>query len=209
MKIAICRCHKPSAKGAINKKYNLNEYDEAEKVNVHLVRMLIDAGHEVHSFEGSLTGKVHKINAGRFDLAIEPHFNADYDHLDPNDCDDSRGRGAMVMFCPRAKTYYDKEPLSDRRDQASLMSRAFSRKLGNPDLGGRRGFYWGPETLDANGKPTLKDYFLRKTNCPAFIPEPGYIENTGDWTEWLVSTKHHGIAQAIADGVKASFGGKS
>lgn len=194
-RLAICPGHHPGAKGAVNKKHGLNEYDEATKVADHACEILTQMGHSVTVIAGKLGDKVRAINAGGFDVTIDIHFNADADHLDPEDYDDSRGHGVMVMYCPKAATYGDPEPQTARRAQADVFSFAMHSKLGNRDLGGRPGWYWG------SNPPEKKDYFLRKTNCAAFIPEPGYIDNNGFAEEWLVSGRHREIAEAIVNGL--------
>jgi N-acetylmuramoyl-L-alanine amidase len=195
MRIALCPGHHKSAKGAVNKKHGLNEHDEATKVVDHAYEILTRQGHTVVIITGTLGEKVRAINAGDFDLVIDLHFNADADHLDPEDFDNSRGHGAMVMYCPKARVYGDTEPHTVRREQAAVFSFAMHSKLGNRDLGGRPGWYWG------SNPPKKKDYFLRKTNCVAFIPEPGYIDNNGFAEAWLVSGRHREIAEAICNGI--------
>ncbi len=200
MKIAICAGHHEDAKGAENTRYNLNEYDEACKIIPFLETELIAMGHSISILSGRLGSKVRKINAGNFDLALDLHFNADYDHLDPDDLDDERGHGCMVMYCPKAFNYGDAEPQSTRRSQANQMSAAMSGVIENRNLGGRPGWYWG------NNPPEKKDYFLRKTNCTAFIPEFGYIDNNGFASTWLVDAERHAkSAQAVAEGEKVGI----
>lgn len=199
MKIAICPGHYKEKKGATNKKHKLNEHDEAKLIAFNAADFLKNAGHEVEIIIGKLVEKVARINAGDFDLALDLHFNADADHLDPNDLDDSRGHGCMVMYCPQAKVYGDDEPNGLRRQQAYLMSEGMSRTVGNRNLGGRAGWYWG------SNPPEKKDYFLRKTNCAAFIPEFGYIDNNGFAEAWLVSGYHKGLSEALVNGIQAAF----
>lgn len=196
-KIAICPGHHLRAPGAVNERYSLNEHMEARKVIQHLVTLLSE--HEVRIFIGRLTEKVQMINQWNPTLAIDLHFNADADHLDPHDLNDSRGTGCMVMYCPRASSYEDKEPQSERRKQASTMSKIIAKELHVRNHGARPGWYWG--RLDENGNPTHKDYFLVHTNCPAFIPEPLYIDNNADAKKWLVSNKHDKIAEALYKGI--------
>ena len=196
MKIALCPGHHKDARGAVNKKYDLNEFEEASKVCSHLAIKLRKMGHSVDVIVGKLSHKVYMINKGGYDLAIDIHFNADYDHLDPDDFDNSRGYGCMVMYCPKALSYGNKEPISTRSQQADAMSFGISSYMGGRDHGGRPGWYWG------SNPPEKKDYFLRETNCAAFIPEPGYIDNNGFAEKWLVAERHDQIAEAIALGIE-------
>ena len=101
MNIAICAGHHEDRKGAVNKKHNLNEYDEAMKVIFHLIEILTNKGHSVSTFSGKLSQKIKNINKYDFDLAIDLHFNA------------ARGRGCEVVYVPGSET---------RRGQASVMS---------------------------------------------------------------------------------------
>jgi len=189
IKIAICPGHTESAKGAINKRHGLNEHDEAWQVCLAMADVLKVNGYDVHLISGKLSEKVARINAGSFDLALDIHFNADDDHLDPDDFDDSRGHGCMVMYCPGSDM---------RKEQAGIMSKRMAQFLGNGDLGGREGWYWG-----GSHPGTIKDYFIRSTNCPAFIPECGYIDNNGFAEKWLVPNHHADLAAAIASGIMA------
>jgi N-acetylmuramoyl-L-alanine amidase len=200
MKIALCAGHHQESKGAVNKKHNLNEFDECTKVLNELAKMLVDDGHEVHAFSGTLTDKIKQINGNGFDLALDLHMNADYDHLDPDDFDNSRGHGCMVMYHPAANHYTDREPDSKRQKQADNMAYGISMYMGTRNLGGRPGWYWG--ALDNLGHPKSKDAFTRLTDCPAFIPEPGYIDNNGFAEKWLVANRHGQIAEAIAQGIR-------
>lgn len=204
MKIVICPGHYPERPGAVNKKHGLNEHQEATKVVHELHKLLETSGHEVFIRTGRLSYKVREINRLRPDLALDIHFNADADHLDPEDLNDDRGTGCMVMFCPKAKSYEDPEPPSERQKQASTMSEIISNTLGVKDHGARPGWYWG--SLDSKGYPKKKDYFLTHTICPAFIPEPLYIDNNRDCEEWLLSNKHDVIARGISEAIETIKG---
>jgi hypothetical protein len=205
MKIALCPGHHKNARGAVNKKYGLNEYDEATKVIEYAEPLLRGMGHEVEKIIGRLGTKIALINDGDFDVAIDYHFNADYDHLDPDDLDDSRGHGCMVVYCPQNKVYGERESADYlRRQQANTFSAAMAPMLDNRNLGGRQGWWWSK--LE-NGKPIYRDGFLTKTNCPAFIPEPGYIDNNRFAEMWLVSDRHAQLAEALAVGISNTFGG--
>jgi len=180
MKIAICAGHHDGARGAVNRKHNLNEHDEAMIVVGHLIDKLRDAGHSVSVFSGKLRRKITNINAGVFDLALDIHFNA------------GGGRGCEVVHVPHSKT---------RRAQAAVMSESISQHMGLRDRGAKEGYWMGGEHPG-----TKPDAFVSQTNCPAFIPEPLFIDNDGEVEQWLVSGRHDQIADAIADGIADAFG---
>lgn len=191
MKIAICAGHHNGAKGAENKNLGLNEYDEAVKVVQRLAGKLMNHGHEFVIITGRLREKVAAINAGNFDLALDIHFNADAELADT---DDNKGRGCMVVYVPGSAA---------RKAQAARMSAIMAEHLGERDLGSLEGWYWGSGIV--NGKPTKKDYFLEQTNCPAFIPEPLFIDNNASAEYWIAGGRHEQIAEAIAIAVSEVF----
>lgn len=176
MNIAICAGHRKDRKGAVNKKHGLNEYDEACKVIPHLISILINEGHSVSTFSGRLSEKIAGINAGDFDLALDLHFNA------------GGGRGCEVVHVPRSST---------RHDQAELMSKEISLYMNLRDRGAKEGWYMGGENPG-----TKPDVFVTQTNCPAFIPEPLFIDNNKEVEFWLVAGRHEQIAEAIALGIE-------
>lgn len=186
MKIAVCIGHHRDRQGAANLIYPYTEWVAMSTVAHKMAGLLEAAGHEVHVIEGRLAYKVAVINRGNFDIALDLHLNADADHTDPQDQDDSRGHGCMVMAVPHNK---------ERLEQAQVMSDKIVSVLGNRNLGGREGWYWGDGT-----KP---DYFLARTNCPAFIPEPFFIDNNAECERWLVGGNEDVVAGAIADAVVA------
>jgi len=189
MRIAICPGHHTNAKGAENKKHKLTENDVAIEIIKIAEELLRADGHTVQVFAGKLSEKVKRINATvpKFDLAFDLHFNAD---AELEDTDDKKGYGVMVMHYPTSAA---------RKSQADKMSAAIAKKLGERDLGGRKGLYWGGS--DPGTKP---DYFTDKTNCPAFIPEPGYIDNNGFAKKFLTTkeglTK---VAESLVEAVRA------
>jgi len=198
--IVLCAGHTPEATGAVNAKYNLNEYSEALVIVECMVDILKDLDYQVTTMTGKLRDKVDFINEYKPDLALDIHFNADYDHLDPYDNDDTRGCGCMVMYCPKQSRYGGVEPLNyNRKEQAITMSRVMSNVIKAKDLGGRQGWYWG------SNPPKDKDYFLRKTTCPAFIPELGYIDNNKFCEDWLLANRHYELAEAIVRGILVHF----
>ena len=176
MKIALCAGHHKDRKGAVNKKYDLNEYDEALKVVIPLTEILLNNGHPVSTFSGKLSQKIANINKYDFDLVIDLHFNA------------GGGRGCEVVHVPGSDT---------RHDQADDMSREIALYMNLRNRGAKEGWYWG----GAN-PGTKPDAFVTQTNCPAFIPEPLFIDNDKEVEYWLVAGRHEQIAEAIALGIE-------
>ena len=178
MKIALCAGHHKDRKGAVNKKHNLNEYDEALKVIIPLTEILLKNGHPVSTFSGRLSQKIANINKYDFDLAIDLHFNAST----------YVAKGCEVMYVPGSET---------RRGQAEVMSQEIALYMNLRDRGAKEGVYWGGENPG-----TKPDAFLSKTNCAAFIPEPLFISNDKEAAYWLVAGRHDQIAEAIANGIE-------
>jgi N-acetylmuramoyl-L-alanine amidase len=189
--IVICPGHHQGARGAKNAQYNIYEHDVAYRVSGLVVDALRRAGYAVEMVEGRLRQKVQRINtlyaSDGVDLALDIHFNADYDHLDPHDYNDARGHGCMVMFNPG---------MEKREEQASAMSKVMAKVVGSKDHGGRPGWHW------KEGERVGKNYFLEKTHCPALIPELCYIDNNGEYERFLSSEDRlHISAMAIVEGV--------
>lgn len=171
-RIAICPGHHKLSGGAINRQYDLNEYAKSKQIVLLVEEILSQYGMQVFVIEGRLREKVPEINRLHAEkpitLAIDVHFNADADHLDSNDFNDSRGNGCMVMYNPGNNS---------RMTHAALFSQVMAEHMHEKNMGAREGWWWGK--VDENKRPIYKDYFLRKTHCPALIPEPGYIDNNG------------------------------
>jgi len=169
--IALSAGHHKQRQGASNKNYNLTEYVCASKVVQIAANKLKTFGVcDVKLIDGTLRQKVEYINRNHFALALDYHFNADAELADT---DDNIGDGCMVMYIPGSAT---------RRAQAAALASDIAITLDVKDKGAREGWYWG-----GDNPGTIKDYFLRKTNCPAFIPEPGYIDNNGFCEQFLLN----------------------
>lgn len=181
MKIALCAGHHKDRKGAVNKKHNLNEHDEALKVIIPLADILLKNGHPVSTFSGKLSQKIANINEYDFDLAIDIHFNAAT----------YKGRGCEVMYVPGS---------TKRQDQAAAMSQEIALYMNLRNRGAKEGVYWGGE--NPGTKPNA---FLSKTNCAAFIPEPLFIDNDKEVEYWFVAGRHEQIAEAIARGIEVVY----
>jgi len=204
MKLFLSAGHHKARTGASNKQFGLTEHQQALRV----LRAFEDFNkltnrYEIVKEEGGLINKVATCNEFHPDLAMDIHFNADFDHLDPFDENDDRGRGVMVMYCPNAKEYGQREEYSIRHEQADKMSSVLYKESGalnSKDLRGRAGWYWG--SLE-NGKPTKRDYFLRKTNCPAFIPELGFIDNNAFAKQLIETDLVDRLALALDESIQA------
>jgi len=173
--------HHVHAKGAVNKKHGLNEYDETKKIISFLAALLRAKGNDVQIFYGHLTHKIHCINAGKFDIAIDLHLNA------------GGGHGCEVVHVPHSES---------RHEQAALMSATISKFMGIRDRGAKEGWY----KMDVPGQVDYPgdidgdehgDAFVEQTNCPAFIPEPLFIDNDAEVEKWLVAGMHDQIAEAL------------
>ena len=191
MKIALCSGHHKIAKGAVNKKHGLNEHDEAVKVNAYLADKLRSFGHTVDEIGGTLSEKIAKINAGCYTLALDNHFNA------------GGGRGCEVIHVPSSPT---------RHEQAKVMSASIATYMGLKDRGAKGGWHRmdQPGVVDYPGDidgDEHMDAFVARTDCPAFIPEPFFMDNNAEVEYWLVAGRHAQIADAIAVGITDSFGG--
>ncbi|RMG39065.1 MAG: hypothetical protein D6732_04510, partial [Methanobacteriota archaeon] len=89
-----------------------------------------------------------------------------------------------------------------RRKQAEKISEAIYNKIGTRNLGAMEGYYWGGEHPG-----TIPDYFLRKTICPSFILEPGFIDNNEFTEKFLLSNDGlNTLAEAIVSGIEAVLG---
>jgi len=180
MKIAICPGHYPEAAGAVNHRYDLNEHDEACQVVSHLRTLLLAVGHSVHVFRGHLRHKIDRINNGNFDLALDVHFNA------------GGGHGCEVVYVPHSPT---------RQAQAAVISSTMCSYMGVRNRGAKEGYWMG-----GDNPGTKPDAFVSQTNCPAFIPEPIFIDNDSEAEKWLAAGRHAHIAEAISLGIQDAFG---
>jgi len=203
--VIICAGHHEGSEGASNEKYGNTEYRVGLRLLPFIMAQLAMKGITYDTVDGTLRHKIDTINADPPRLAIDLHHNADLDHSDPHDCDDSRGRGCMVVYCPQSSVYGDKDSEDySRRRQAALFSNVISGKIFSRNLGARQGWYWGSKSLDSRGLPTKTDAFVTQTKCPAFIPEPGYIDNNKYNEEWLEDERgFYALADAISAGIVA------
>jgi len=183
-KVILCPGHTEKRQGAESPHFpGITEHKQA----MLLCRLVAEKRKNVSVHAGSLKDKVALINRRMPLLAIDLHFNADNDHTDPQDRDDSKGKGTMVMYCPGN---------AERRRQAATCSDMLSRGLGTVDHGAREGWYWG-----GDNPGQVPDYFLKHTAVPAFILEPTYIDNEYETKYWIMSGRQKQYADVIIDAI--------
>jgi hypothetical protein len=183
MKIAISIGHNPKAPGAAT--HGFTEYGEMAPVAGQLIHLLAASGHEAYMIgTGSLPEKVAEVNAIGADCAVELHANS------------GGGHGCETLYCPGS---------GSGRDLAEAVQLFLTTTCNSHDRGIKEGWYRldrpGVEDyqgdLDGDEAP---DYFLEKTNCPAIITEPYFLD-----TEWEAyagnQLKAFQIAQSIRSGL--------
>ena len=194
MLIAVCPGHHDTSPGASNVKYGLNEHEEALKVCDRLVHMLRMDGHIVSLYLGTQQFKVDQVNFGYrdqpYDLALEVHFNSNFNHLEPHSFDDHQGHGCMTLHAPDSDT---------GRQKANIMSRATSQYMNIRSLRGKPGWHWS-----GHNPGTVAHHFLSRIRCLALIPVLGYIDNDEFAENYLVEDSGHMfLAEAIHAGINA------
>ena len=162
MKVGLSYAHSPTSPGACHERQC--EHTFSRMWTKKLLALLAAKGIDVFlSVQHSLTKKVDEINAAGCDLALEIHFNA---------CGGCGASGCETLHYPDSEV---------GEHYATIMQKAVCKAMGNKYRGVKAGWYkmdrpgvidfYGDE--DGDEKP---DYFLRKTNCPALILEPEFIE---------------------------------
>ena len=160
IKIAISVGHHPGAKGASYS--DLVEFDLAE----YWVNEILDQYDDLYDYEyncpifhllpvptGTLKEKVKFINENEFDYAIEMHFNSA----------GVTASGSETLYMPNSKR---------GKKLASIIQKNISVPLEIRDRGVKEGMYWS--TSERTNTPL---YFLRRTNCPAVIIEPNFLQS--------------------------------
>lgn len=166
-KLAISVAHHEGAKGATFN--DLNEYDLSKLISAIVfdyTRLYFNDEESGFTAEmvpvGKLKDKVAYINENNFDAAIEIHFNA---------CGNCGASGHEVLYYPK----------STEGQLLALSINKFLKQLDKKDRGVKEGWYRmdQPNIVDydgdVEGDETI-NYFLEKTNCPAVIIEPQFIE---------------------------------
>lgn len=182
MKVAISVGHNPRKPGASFK--NKTEYSETILMAAFAIQHLQRDGH--HAFligTGSLKKKVDEINSLGVDCAVEIHLNKA----------GGVGHGCETLYCPGSIAG---ESLAN--DIHAILIEA----TGNRDRGVKPGWHRMdqpgvedyPGDIDGDEK---KDYFLEKTNCPAVIIEPYFID-----TEDKMFSDHPWLAEKIGMAIK-------
>ncbi|MCK5307049.1 MAG: N-acetylmuramoyl-L-alanine amidase [Zetaproteobacteria bacterium] len=170
-KVAVSVAHHPASPGACY--IDNTEHAESTIWSDLVEKYLRKRGIEVYRAPvGGLITKVNAINKQYCDLAIEIHFNSSAS---------GKASGCETLYCPGSVA---------GRAAASTIQRMLVTTMGNKDRGIKEGWY----RMEAG---SVVDYFLRKTNCPALILEPEFIQQWGSLTDRRGSgTKV--IAEAIA-----------
>jgi N-acetylmuramoyl-L-alanine amidase len=190
LRFAISAGHFKAAKGAGY--HGVYEWDIAKIWQNTLGELLLHRGHTVFFVpHKDLKGKVAAINNsfGKFDLALEIHFNAGGN--------DSTS-GAEVLHYPGGKVTNIKT--------AANISKAIATAMKIPDRGAKEGWYKmdRPNIVDysgdVNGDESI-DYFLRATNCPALIVEPEFIHHAVKWSTSTITD----CCQAVIDALEFSL----
>lgn len=159
-RIAISAGHYPEKAGARHD--DLVEHDLA----VEWVDKLLDIFDECYDFDicepefefipvptGTLRDKVAFINRSDIDYAIEIHFNSA----------GVKASGCETLYMPgSARGKYLAETIQELIVEA----------LGIRDRGVKEGLYW--RSRERTNTPL---YFLRRTNCPAVIIEPEFLQS--------------------------------
>ena len=157
-RVAISAGHYPRFKGA---SFNgFNEYDEAIKWVEKLLTLFGNTAVGIKT--GPLPDKIRQVNSLRVSLALEIHFNSGVGKV----------RGSETLYCVGSKK---------GKRAASLVQNALA-SLMPPNRGIKEGWYKmdRPGIVDYPGDIEGDEYldaFLVRTNCPAIILEPEFIQN--------------------------------
>lgn len=189
--VALSVAHYPERKGACYA--GVCEHHESKMWTNTLQGLLEHMGYRVYRAPvGKLPLKVQSINAQNCDLAIEIHFNA---------CGDCGASGTETLYCPGST----KGKLAAQCIQSSLV-----KALQRSDRGVKEGWYKmdRPGVIDWYGDEEgdeAPDYFLARTNCPALIIEPEFIEIVGRTFQATYGQMMKDGCGAIAGGVVEFF----
>lgn len=171
--VAISLGHNPSAPGKTDG--SLSEFSLMAPVFGKTISILMSNGVGAWIVpSGPLNHKIHYVNDGHYNLAVEIHANAS---------NETAANGCEVLYFPTST----KGPILASSIQDQLVV-----KLPLKDRGTKPGYYQGDP---ANG--TLA--FLQDTKCPAVIVEPGFMTNPSDRS--ILLDKPDVIAEAIALGI--------
>ena len=184
MKVAISLGHRPARPGYKIKQ--ISEYSELAPLVGYLIQRLSQKGILAYIIgTGILQNKVAHINRLKADLAVEVHLNA------------GGGHGAETLYCPGSST--GKRLDQDVQDQIVL--------LGMRDRGVKEGWFRMDKpgvkehSKDIEGDEK-KDYFLEKTNCPAIIIEPYFLDNNSERIAYTNNSEFYKLlADRIVNGI--------
>jgi N-acetylmuramoyl-L-alanine amidase len=148
--IFVSAGHYPAKPGVVNGEER--EWEEAMVWASQLVKILGPRGFLVPT--GTLREKVHYVNQLSPTIAVEIHFN------DLTSSPNDPVRGSETLYYPGSKTG---EAL------ASRVQSALGELLGR-NRGAKPGWY----RMDPMRGP---DFWLKKTDCPSLIIEPGFFDH--------------------------------
>lgn len=184
MKIAISLGHKPARPGY--KENKISEYSELAPLVGYLIQMFSQRSDLAYIIgTGILQNKVAHINKLKVDLAIELHLNA------------GGGHGAETLYCPGSR----KGKILAQKVQDQIVL------LGMKDRGVKPGWFRmdrpGIKEWDGDIEgDEVKDYFLAKTNCPAILVEPYFLDNSSERRAYVGNVDYYKLlADRIVHGV--------
>lgn len=154
--------------------------------NKHIVWHSVDKKCEKYGYPKHLLCTVKQINKGNYDCCIEVHHNA---------CNNPDVRGGMVIYW-------------DTSIEGKKLAQCIDKQM---DILTKRLVLTPREMWKAQKKYYHRDiatlrhlkrrlYYLKYTNCPAVIIEPGYISNVDDLI--LVQKQRLFIAHATWRGIQ-------
>jgi len=160
-RIGLSAGHYPEKSGAVH-----NELIEHELI-LEWIDRIFDVYDDTYDFDsqepgfdlvpipvGRLTEKVRFINNHDFDYVIELHFNS------------VGGRivsGSETLYMPGSNRGFE---------FATIVQENIAPALQIRDRGIKEGVYWG-----SRERTLTPLYFLRRTNCPAIIIEPEFLQS--------------------------------
>ena len=183
-KIAFSVGHRPARPGY--KVNRISEYSELFNLAAYLIQMFSQKSVLAYMIgTGTLQNKVAHINKLNVDLAIELHLNA------------GGGHGAETLYCPGSR----KGKILAQKVQDQIVL------LGMRDRGVKEGWFHmdKPGVKEHAGDvegDEVKDYFLEKTNCPAIIIEPYFLDNTSERRAYIGNNDYYKLlADRIINGI--------
>lgn len=154
------------------------EYFWNRRVATELQYILLNRGHSIFPFSGTLTRKVKEINERDVDMAVEIHHDAH---------DNKNISGASILY----------HPTSDKgRSLAKLISDSIKMTYKC------KGIFEGYRRLDKS-QPIL--YFIRRTRMIAILIECAYLTNMNDRHTMTQDFYIYTMARRIAEGIEKYY----